>query len=326
MLIVRLDAIGDALALAPLLLALREAGVATDIVLSAANRDLYTAKAARNRFVAPFAIRDSSATNRALIDAFARELRPFGYTHVLVATEEPVAYQLAVALGARNRIGFSNGWGKLLKSLWVRTHLTQTLYRSAGLDSRGLHECEVLFALGTTLLSTKTRPSRDASAMQPLLLEKAPLHNADIALQLTSKWERLGFTVPDVRDLIERLRGEHATVRLLAPSAERESIVAFVGNDPEVVWFEELRPWMQAIGEARVLIAPDSGAIHVAGILGTPCVAVFPSGPDFALQCARWRPWAAPSTMIEGDSNWVDATVAAVEPTAASGAIASRAR
>ncbi len=65
---------------------------------------------------------------------FARTIGARGYTHALVATEDPSGYRVARASGISHRIGFENGWGKPFKSLWVRAHLTQTLHRSAGLD------------------------------------------------------------------------------------------------------------------------------------------------------------------------------------------------
>ena len=192
-LIVRLDALGDTLALAPLLLALREAAVPTDIVVAPAARELFVRGALRHTYVAPFAQRDESVANRDAIRSFAEELRPNRYSHVLVATEDPAGYRLAAALAAPHRIGFQNGWGKPLKSLWVRSLLTETQYRSAGLDARAPHECEVLFSLGASLLAPGVRPSRDPARLRSLILEPRVAASHRVALQLTSKWERLGI-------------------------------------------------------------------------------------------------------------------------------------
>ncbi len=303
-LIVRLDALGDTLALAPLLLALRDAAVPTDIVVAPAARDLFVRAALRRAYIAPFAQRDDSAANRSAIRDFAEQLRPNRYSHILVATEDPAGYRLAAALAAPHRVGFQNGWGKPLKSLWVRSLLTETRYRSAGLDARAPHECEVLFSLGTSLLAPGAHPSRDPAALRGLILERDVAARHRIALQLTSKWERLGIAHSDVRTFLDRARERVGDITLLAPDAERASIADLTAGLPGIEWFADLRSWIAAIAAADVLIAPDSGAIHVAGILGTPCVAVYESGRDYALQRARWSPWAAPNATLEGTAEW----------------------
>ena len=47
------------------------------------------------------------------------------------------------------------------------------------------------------------------------------------------------------------------------------------------------------IGGARPVVTADTGAAHVAGMLGVPVVDCFPER-DAPAQIARWRPWAAP--------------------------------
>ncbi len=311
-LIVRLDALGDTLALAPLLLALREAGVPVDLILSPTARDLYAPGALRHAYVAPFAQRDGSAASRAAVAAFAEQLRKNRYSHVLVATEDQAGFRLAAAIGAPHRIGFQNGWGKPLKTIWARSLLTQAIYRSAGLDPRAPHECEVLFALGASLLAPGTRPSRDASALRALLLAHEAAPPRGVALQLTSKWERLGMSVADVRSFLDRATAWAGTIRLLAPLAERAAIAQLTEGLDAIEWFDELQPWIAAIAASELLVAPDSGAIHIAGTIGTPCVALFQSGPDFELQRARWRPWAAPSVTLEGSAEWPQRALSAL--------------
>ena len=303
-LIVRLDALGDTLALAPLLLALREAAVPTDIVVAPAARELFVRDALRRTYVAPFAQRDDSAANQSAIRNFAEQLRPNRYSHILVATEDSAGYRLAAALAAPHRIGFQNGWGKPLKSLWVRSLLTEKQYRSAGLDARAPHECEVLFSLGASLLAPGVRPSRDSAALRSLILDRQVAIRHRVALQLTSKWERLGMTVAQVRSFLDRANERFGAIRLLAPLAERAQISSLAEGLAGIEWFAELQPWIAAIAESEILVAPDSGAIHVAGMLGTPCIAVFQRGAEFELQRGRWRPWAAPSVTLEGNAEW----------------------
>jgi ADP-heptose:LPS heptosyltransferase len=303
-LIIRLDAIGDALALTPLLAALRADGIPADVVLRPGNADVFSSRAARLIVTSSFDVRSGSRANLAAIEHLGRELRERRYTHAVVATEDPGGYRLARASGAPVRIGFSNGWGKPFKALWSRNFLTQSVYRSAGLDPRGLHECDVLFRLGGALLGAEAAPTRERSQLRPLVIESEPSPDRRVAVQITDKWERLGIAFEQVVDAIERL-GALAELRLLASASESRyagRIARATGLDVEA--FATIAPWKAAIAAARALVAPDSGAVHVAGMVGTPVVAVFPQSPDYALHVARWSPWAAAHRIVEAEAAW----------------------
>ncbi|MGB6061510.1 MAG: hypothetical protein WBG27_07405, partial [Candidatus Aquilonibacter sp.] len=86
-LVIRLDAIGDALALTPLLAALRERAIPVDLVLQDVNAKIFSSRATRAVYVAPFTLRSSTPENRRSIAEFGAFLRRSAYTDVLVATE-----------------------------------------------------------------------------------------------------------------------------------------------------------------------------------------------------------------------------------------------
>jgi ADP-heptose:LPS heptosyltransferase len=302
-LIIRLDAIGDALALTPLLAALNRRDVPADVVLGPVNAGIFASRAARRIITAEFALRSSTRSNVTAIHRLGSELRPHGYTHVLVATEDPGGYRLAAAIGAPVRIGFADFLGKPLKALWSRRLLTSTIYRSAGLDPRAPHECEVLFALAGSLLG-KERATRDPAALRPLVLEHDPAPDERVAVQITDKWERLGISQRDVVDLIARA-GAFGALHLLSARREMryaDEIAAITGLP--IDYFDDLEPWKTAIGAATAIITPDSGALHVAGMVGTPVVAIFPTQRAYALHVARWAPWAAPHRIVRADRDW----------------------
>ena len=303
-LVIRLDAIGDALALVPLLEALRERAIATDVVLRPSNAGVLSSRAAREVVIADeVRQRSDDPENLAAIARLGRLLRDRNYTHVLVATEDPAGYRLALETHAPLRVGFTNLWGKPLKTLWSRRYVNVYVYRSAGLDRRAPHECEVLFRLGTPLLGDAA-PQRDVRRLRPLVLEREPEADGRIALQITDKWERLGIAFASVVELVRRTSA-FGELRLLA--SEDESAYAArieTATGIPVERFAELEPWKSAIGAASAVIAPDSGALHVAGFVGTPAVAVFPPGRNFRLQVARWSPWAAPHRIVRADEGW----------------------
>ena len=308
-LLIRLDAVGDALALAPLLAALREREVPVDLVLTERNRDALASAAARRRYVAPFALRDGSKINRAVISAFGSELRANDYTHVLVATEDPGGYRLARATRAKYRVGFENGWGKPLKTLWIRSLLTKTIVRTAGLDANAPHECEVLFALGASLLDSGAVPTHDHARLRPMVLDREPAPDARVAFQVTDKWERLGIAFDDVVACALGI----SNPRFIASSSERAYAERFANAASATVeFFDRLEPWKEAVASARALVAPDSGALHIAGMTGIPTVAVFPPQPNLALQTARWHPWAAPYRIVEALPRWPERALTAL--------------
>jgi len=299
-LLVRLDAIGDALALTPLLAAFRERGIPVDIVLFERNAEVFSSRAYRRRLR-------------------PQDVQPGLYTHALVATEDAEGYRIAERSAAPVRIGFENGWGKPFKTWWVRSLLTKTIHRTAGLDRRSPHECEVLFRLASTLLG-ESEPTRDVAQLRPLVIGEEPTPDARIVVQVTDKWERLGIAFNDVVSCARRLVGycassqEHtAGVRFISSSQEDIYVDAFekeIGLPIER--FGSLTAWKNTIAVASALVAPDSGAIHVAGMTGVPTVAIFPPGRTLAMQVSRWRPWAAPYRIVPASHDWPRASIEAL--------------
>ncbi len=310
-LIIRLDGIGDALALTPLIAALHRRSIPLDIVLRKSNAGIFASRAARKVVTADFQLRSSAKSNLAQVVALGRTLRAQEYSHVLVATEDLTGYRLARAVAAPVRIGFTNGWGKPLKSLWSRGFLTKRVFRSAGLDARAPNECEVLFRLAAPLTGDE-KPTRDVTQLRPLVLENEPEADERIAVQITEKWRQLGIATSELVDLVRRLAGS-GELHLLSAQTENvyaEPIAEATGLP--VSYFGDLGEWKAAIGAATALVAPDSGAIHVAGMIGTPVVAVFPAGRTYGLQAARWAPWAAPHRIVDSREGWPLRTADAV--------------
>lgn len=290
-LIVRLDAIGDALTLVPAIAQLRSHGLRVSAVLSRANAAVFSARALDRRHVA--------APN---LHTMASEIQARRYGHALVATEKIAGYRIAALAHIPDRIGFENGWGKPLKTLWVRRLCTKTIFRTAGLDPQAPHECEVLYKLARALLPN-TEPPRDPALLRPFVLDEEPAADSRIVFQVTDKWVRLGAPMEEVvhyARLIARLE------ELRFVSARREEAFASAFADRTgctIEFFSETAPWKTALASARAVAAPDSGATHIAGMTGTPVVACF-AAPRFELQTARWRPWAAPHEIVRIVRGW----------------------
>lgn len=288
-LIVRLDAIGDALTVVPLIAALRRNGLRVGIVLREVNAGVLAAGAVDRIHIAG-------------APTLLEEIRRAHYAYALIPTEKPIAYRIAREVHIPVRVGFENGWGKPLKTLWVRRMCTETIYRSAGLDPRAPHECEVVFKLARRLVPD-AEPPRDPALLRPLVIGREPPADERIAVQITDKWERLGARIEDVVELIGRIGSEHP-IRLIGSHAERAycaSVAAAASREIET--FETIEPWKDAIAASKALVAPDSGAVHVAGMTGTRVVACF-APQHFALQTARWSPWAAHHRIVKLEEGW----------------------
>jgi ADP-heptose:LPS heptosyltransferase len=290
-LIVRLDAIGDALTTVPLIAALRRRGMRIGVVLRTANAHVYADRAYDRAHIAT-----------AAPEALASEIRAANYDYALIATEKPAAYRLAYRARIPRRIGFENGWGKPLKTLWIRRMCTQTVFRTAGLDPRAPHECDVMFSLARSIVPD-AQPPRDAHALRPLVIDDEPQADRRVAMQVTAKWQRLGASLQDVAALARQIAGKH-DLRFVSASAERDYAQTFIdAGGFDVEFFDDLRPWKSAIAGSRAVVAPDSGAAHVAGMTGTPVVSCF-AAEHFALQTSRWSPWAAPYRAVKIDGAW----------------------
>lgn len=142
------------------------------------------------------------------------------------------------------------------------------------------------------------------SGTAEILLVAVPAPDGRVAVQITDKWERLGFAFDSVADVVRRCSA-FGELHLLASESES----AYAGRveaatQMRVERFGDLESWKAAIGAAKAIVTPDSGALHVAGFTGTPTVAVFPPERDFRLQVARWSPWAAPHRIVRGDAGW----------------------
>ena len=302
-LIIRLDAIGDALALTPAIAALRQRGIPVDVVLRATNEHAFAPGAVRDVVVAAFELRSDAPANVREIERLGGELRERSYSHVLVATEDAGGYRLAAAVNAPVRIGFEDVGRKPFKALWSRRLLTQSIYRAARLTAATAHECETLFRLAEPLLGDAA-PTRDLAQLRPLVLDTPPRADDRIAVQVTDKWERLGIRFEEVVELVRRLAS--AGELNLISSRDESNYAERLNEATEIAveYFDDTAKWKAAIAAAPAIVAPDSGALHVAGMVGTPIVAVFPDEPLFTARVARWAPWAAPHRVVRARSGW----------------------
>jgi len=292
-LLVRMDGIGDALAMLPTALALRAAGHELGAVLSPRNRDLFAAGLfARTHLLVP----DPARRHGSTADSFerARAEAAGAYDVAVICSEEPDAYRLPALAGIPARVGFWHAFEKPFKSLWQRSRCTRVIYRPAAWVDQP-HEVEQLYALGVAAGLVEGAPPRDAAAGRAALSVDHVTPGEILAVQATRK------LVPPGRDAAwtgRALRALPHGTRLLAHAGERALVEALARESGHAFdLFGSTGTWVRAIASAGRLVTPDSGAAHVAGSVGTPVVDIFPREHGERL-AKQWHPWCAPYAVV----------------------------
>ena len=290
-LLVRLDGIGDALVCTPLIAALRGAGHELGLALSDRNASVFAGGTAAATHVLeriPWPRHGSTAPSRARAD---REIAAQHYDVALIASEEPEAYELAAPVP--RRIGFTTGWAKPFKSAWSERRVTTAVRRAATIRGGTAHEAEILLRLGRDLVTTP--PEREAARLRPWITGPNALpERRGVLVQLGVKWNALGIAESALAHSMLSLRERGA--RFIAAPGERDAMQAqfpALSIDAPAT----TRAWIAVVDAAAALVSPDTGAAHLAGMIGVPVVDVFPDA-GFDAQTRRWRPWASSSIVV----------------------------
>lgn len=291
LLLVRLDGIGDALVCTPLIAALHDAGHELGLALSDRNAAVFAPGAAQTVHVLeriPWPRHGSTPISRAMAEA---EIAAGRYDAALIASEEPEAYELAH--GIPQRVGFVTGWAKPFKTWWARRRLTTALVRAATAARERAHEVEVLFRLGRDFVGAR-EPERDANALRPWIVAGPVPQRDGIVVQLGAKWLKDGVGEDALQRATRTLRERGA--RFVVAPAECAAVAALL-PDLTLEAPAGLRDWIGRIDAAATVVTVDTGAAHLAGMLGVPVVDVFPDA-GFDDLTRRWRPWASSSIVL----------------------------
>jgi ADP-heptose:LPS heptosyltransferase len=294
--LVRLDGIGDALICAPLVAALRGAGHELGALFSERNRSAFATRAfARVHAVerVPWPRHGSTPVSRA---AALEEIRGAAYDLALIVSEESEAYALPNEAEIPQRVGFSNGWEKPFKTLRVRGLLTHELVRPASADRVLEPEVETVFRLGDGL-HEEPAPTRDPARLRPLVLDSETPRHGRVVVQLSGKFAAHGFDAAAFAALTRALTAAGHDPLCVADDAAFADDVARRGG-PASERPPDLAAWKALLAGARAVVTPDSGAAHVAGMLGVPCLSIFPPVRSAPRDALRWRPWCGPARVL----------------------------
>ena len=130
-----------------------------------------------------------------------------------------------------------------------------------------------------------------------------------IVVQLGQKWSAIGLDPATLGAIVASLAARGAQ---LVVSASEQSAAVALSSDAAFIVCHSVSSWKRVIAGARVVVTPDTGAAHLAGMLGIPVVDCFPDAGAQA-QIARWHPWAARYTSLVASDLRGGAGVARIE-------------
>ena len=116
-------------------------------------------------------------------------------------------------------------------------------------------------------------------------------------MQYSAKFAEAGLDAAAFAALSAALVANGEEPLCLCDDAAFAADVVTRGGVPGVA-AESLADWKAALAGARAVVTPDSGAAHVAGMLGVPCIALLPPLPGAPSDLVRWQPWTGPSRTL----------------------------
>lgn len=265
-LVVRTDRVGDLILSTPFLQTLRA----------------HFPKARITLWVAPYC--EAILAKSGLVDEIvtSKPASPFDLAVALAPRSE--CLKQVHSVGATVRLGYVYS-GRPLVRLMAKRWLTHCETIKVDPPKVVEHEVEHLDRLARVLGMPGTTQHR-------LFLRKVgPTHDW-IVLHMGDRWFQNGWTV----DHVVRLGyGLEAMGRLVVTAGPREAQLvqggAFDEFDLRVgLQFSE---WCDLIGGARLLVSPDTGAVHVAAALNTPTVVAYEEA-TYDHCSVQWAPWKIP--------------------------------
>jgi len=299
-LLVRLDGVGDAALCIPALEGMRRAfpDASFGAICSNTNATLFSDRVARVHIYND----DEPATT------LRDELTAQRYTRALIATEEVAGYQLGRMSGAPRRAGFWHGFQKPFKSLWQRSQLSAPVYRPAAWTASPEHEVATLYRLAEALGAREPVPADPQDLRVWLRVERSDLaRSADgaLAFQITPKLLTGGWGPTSLAQLVSTsMTASGYDKVVLFASAQDEGLACSVMEHMPpssarigVLASLSLPRWLGALDCAVALVTPDTGAAHVAGMLGAGVIDLFDEA-DFDRLSQQWHPWAGASRCL----------------------------
>jgi heptosyltransferase-2 len=242
---------------------------------------------------------DKRGRNRGLAGLLrvARAARGIGVDTAIVPHRSFRSALLALAAGARRRVGFEASGGRVL--------LTTALPYASG-EHEAVRVARLVAGVGGALprkgLPIALDVPEEGAAEADRALAAAGVEDGEpiVVLAPGSAWATKRWPAERFAEAGDAL-GERLGASVVLSGGEgdfpvaREVAAAAAGRAADLTGRLSIAGWIALIARARVLVCNDSAAAHVAAAVGTPVVAVF--GPTVPAQ--GFAPYGARSRVVE---------------------------
>jgi heptosyltransferase I len=285
-LIVRLSAVGDCIQTLPLACALRDHWPAAHITWAVEKgaAPLVAVCDAVDRIVT---LPKAFATSVSQLARLRKELRGEAFDVALDPQGLTKSGLVAWLSGARRRIGFSRPVGRELNP-WLQTELVA---------SRAVHRVERYLELLTPLRIERPQvrfglriPAADEKLS--LFFSHQELRGGFVAINPGAGWDSNRWPIERYAEVARNL-GQHAVRSVVTWGGPQErqwaeAIVAQSGGAALLAPPTSLLELAALLKRARLFVGSDTGPLHLAAAVGTPCVALF--GASSAAGCGPFGP------------------------------------
>jgi heptosyltransferase-2 len=266
-LIVQTSFLGDVVLTTPLLERVARDGEVDVVCIPASSTLLANHPAVRNVIAYDKRGADSGVVG---FGRLASRLRRGGYDRVLLAQGSARSGALALATGAKQRVGFDTSAGRMFYTARV-TYVENE------------HHARRLWRLGGDGDAPVLRPSLFPGAQERAAVDELLAGSAGpwFAVAPGSVWPTKRW--PSYNDLIQNLR-QRGTVVIVGAAADRAHVAPALAdhNVIDATGRLSLLGSAELIRRCAVLVTNDSAPQHLASAMNTPTVAVFgPTVPEF---------------------------------------------
>lgn len=280
-LIVRLSAIGDCLLTLPLACAIKDQLPAATVtwVVERAAAPLLRGHTCIDRLIElPRGWLKSPRT----VWGLRRALREQNCEVAIDAQSLTKSSAAAWLSGARKRIGFARPWGRELSLLMNNVRIEPT---NEHIVDRQL---ELLAPLGVKWPQVRFDVPRDAAAEQRVTawLNDSRFENGFITVNPGAGWDSKLWPVERFAQVAAHVGRAHRLPTLVVWGGNRErawaqEIVQAADGHAHVAPPTTLPELAAVVRRARLFVGSDTGPMHLASAVGTPCVALYgPSRPE----------------------------------------------
>ena len=304
-LIIRIDALGDTVLTIPILQSIRNKYPLSKITYIASSIGAPIIE--RLKLADELIIIDYNKSSFKDKTCLAGKLYSQKYDVCINITEKIWGYIWAF-FASSVKIGFFPGLEKPFKSMFLYFLLSNKIT-----SRKNVHEIEryleLIKPIGCGLENIENPvvfiDENETPSVKNLFQKNHSINkNHNIGLQISSKFMSEGWDEIIIKNLIQRILDECKKINLFLIYSENEKkhaekITRFFKSDGRLIVFEsrDIWEWMSLLKKMKMLVTIDSGASHIAALIGLYCIDIF-GQENYLVNSQRWHPWKSPHKLL----------------------------